>query len=554
MRIRKERENIQKSDTGNNARGRMRDAISLPEACNRAECPNNPGSRAGTHAMIRNQATGAGRNTPVSAKTRVFASISCKSGANNASTFRRGTKRIYGIACLVLALCLLTGAAGASINVWRVIVNPDGELVRDQTPVNATVLMDITSEGDFTFSDDNRVEMWTDLEDPVWTPVLSMEGVIIPLGVRTTRHIEFTPWELSYPSGTGLSMKVDLKGYAPNVTSTQEKTIVRVAEFTPNAIVNGTEVVKKRTVTYVEHPQRPVPDPTPSPDRALVSLSSTPPGAEVWEESVLKGTSPLDLPDVPAGTHTYRFSLPGYNDASLTVTVVSGQKLSLATGLSPASSPEVTIPGNLPPADTLSGDPSPGSLRITSEPAGALVYLDGELAGSTPFTPDELSPGVHSIKAVLPGFEDYSGTVEVVQGRDQTMVLNFGRSSQDSNGAGGVLFTSSPPGADVTIDGTLRGITPISLTDLTRGSHSVRMSLPFFEDYTSTFRYTGEPVEISGSFSLGRLKFPGFGFITGLFSGIALPGSGAGKETGSASASDKQKAYDELVSQMDSGD
>ena len=424
MRIRKERENIQKWDTGNDARGRIRDAFSLPEACNRAERRNNPGGRAGIHAMIRYQATGAGPDTPVSAKTGVTQK-SFKEGVNDAPTGGGGTKRIYGIICLVLALCLLAGAAGASINVWRVIVNPDGELVRDQTPVNATVLMDITSEGDFTFSDDNRVEMWTDLEDPVWTPVLSREGVIIPLGVRTTKHIEFTPWELSYPSGTGLSMKVEMKGYAPNVTSTQEKTIVRVAEFTPNAIVNGTEVNVKRTVTYVEHPRRPVPDPTPSPDRALVSLSSTPPGAEVWEDSVLKGTTPLDLADVPAGTHTYRFTLPGYYDGTLTVTVVSGQKLSLATGLSRASSPEVTTPGNSSPADTLSGDPSPGSFMITSEPAGALVYLDDELAGSTPFTPDELSPGVHSIKAVLPGFEDYTGTVEVVQGRDQTMVTEF---------------------------------------------------------------------------------------------------------------------------------
>jgi hypothetical protein len=280
---------------------------------------------------------------------------------------------------------------------------------------------------------------------------------------------------------------------------------------------------------------------------ALVSLSSTPPGTEVREGGFLKGITPLVLPDVPAGNHTYKFSHPGYDSAEITVTVVASQELTLATVLSPSSLAPM-------PGDTLAGAASPGSLTLASDPPGALVYIDDELAGTTPFIPENLSPGTHSLKASLAGYVDYTGTVEFVSGKEQTVMLKFSQPLPDSAGATGVLFTSSPPGADVKIDGTIRGITPISITDISRGTHSVTMSLPFFGDYDSTFRYTGEPLEITGKFSLSNLEFPEFGFITGLFSGISLPGSGAGEDAGPGPASDKQKAYEELVAQMDSGD
>ena len=57
-----------------------------------------------------------------------------------------------------------------------------------------------------------------------------------------------------------------------------------------------------------------------------------------------------------------------------------------------------------------------------------------------------------------------------------------------------VDFTSQPEGADVILDGTLRGVTPIALTDVAPGSHSVRFELKnhepsdqFFTAQSATF-------------------------------------------------------------------
>ncbi len=67
-------------------------------------------------------------------------------------------------------------------------------------------------------------------------------------------------------------------------------------------------------------------------------------------------------------------------------------------------------PAALPPAT------GPGSLQVLSRPAGAQVFLDGRVVGTTPLTIPDVSAGRHDIRLELPGFNRWATTVEVSAG------------------------------------------------------------------------------------------------------------------------------------------
>lgn len=75
------------------------------------------------------------------------------------------------------------------------------------------------------------------------------------------------------------------------------------------------------------------------------------------------------------------------------------------------------IPGPNPdpvPASATVPPVTMGSLRITSEPAGASIWLDGkDLNAKTPVTLENVERGKHAVKLVLKGFETFDGQVDV---------------------------------------------------------------------------------------------------------------------------------------------
>ncbi|MCK4761725.1 MAG: PEGA domain-containing protein [Candidatus Aminicenantes bacterium] len=67
-----------------------------------------------------------------------------------------------------------------------------------------------------------------------------------------------------------------------------------------------------------------------------------------------------------------------------------------------------------------------GSLRITSEPAQAAVYLDGDEVGKTPLKIEKCLKGEHDLKAKLKGYETASQkvTVNAAEESEAHLVLN----------------------------------------------------------------------------------------------------------------------------------
>jgi len=62
-----------------------------------------------------------------------------------------------------------------------------------------------------------------------------------------------------------------------------------------------------------------------------------------------------------------------------------------------------------------------GSVRVTSIPPGAGVYLDDEYHGTTPVTIRAVPAGSHTVEVREPGYESWSSPVTVTGGSDVTL-------------------------------------------------------------------------------------------------------------------------------------
>jgi TonB family protein len=159
----------------------------------------------------------------------------------------------------------------------------------------------------------------------------------------------------------------------------------------------------------------PIPEPTPAeaepssppfaaetpapPASGALLVESEPPGARVRVDGQVRGETPLDLPDMPLGTHRVRVELRGYEPQSREVTLDAA---------GPSAELRLTL--------TRTAAAAFGAVDVLSTPAGARVSLDGRVVDRTPLTIPKLKPGKHAIELTLEGHEPWTGSVDVAAG------------------------------------------------------------------------------------------------------------------------------------------
>ena len=147
----------------------------------------------------------------------------------------------------------------------------------------------------------------------------------------------------------------------------------------------------------------------------------------------------------------------------------------------------VLKPGEAPPPPTSEREPKSEAappkrfpLYIDSDPAGVPVYLDGDYRGDTPLTV-WVSPGHHELR--LPGplcRLGWTGSVEVL--RETRLEIPLKR-IRDCRGT--VRVRSTPSGADVYVDGSFRGRTPLSLTLAGGVRHRLKIAKEGYEPWSA---------------------------------------------------------------------
>ena len=195
-----------------------------------------------------------------------------------------------------------------------------------------------------------------------------------------------------------------------------------------------------------------------------ILVESSPTGAIISINGVNQGHAPVTLRDLWPGSYRITATMDGYEEYTTTTTISGPTLSSVYCPLVPLST------GNL--------------IRISSSPASAGVYLDGDFRGQTPLTLGSPVSGSHTIRLTLDGYNDWKTTIDASAGGPTTLSVTMvpGSSSEDK----GLNVTSDPAGATVMLDGVARGKTPLMLNSLAAGIHILEIEASGYIPWKST--------------------------------------------------------------------
>lgn len=112
--------------------------------------------------------------------------------------------------------------------------------------------------------------------------------------------------------------------------------------------------------------------------------------------------------------------------------------------------------------------PSTGTVVVNTDPSGAAVVVDGQAHGTTPMTAT-LNVGPHTIEISQDGVRR-TMTVNVTA---NAQISQFVEMPKAAAGTGDLQVRSDPSGVKVSVDGQLRGMSPVTVQNLAPGSHTV---------------------------------------------------------------------------------
>ena len=117
----------------------------------------------------------------------------------------------------------------------------------------------------------------------------------------------------------------------------------------------------------------------------------------------------------------------------------------------------------------------PGTIEIISVPKQAMVHIDGEKKGLTPYIANDLLVGEHTLKIHKEGYEDHIQTFTIESGPNKSIGVALVKMTD-------ATITSKPKGATLYVDGELTGTTPFE-GELPTGKHLLQLKLLGYADW-----------------------------------------------------------------------
>ncbi len=200
-----------------------------------------------------------------------------------------------------------------------------------------------------------------------------------------------------------------------------------------------------------------------TPATGSIFANSDPMRASITIDGIaLQFSTPATYPGLDPGFHVVALNLTGYQDYSETVQVTAGSTTTVYAVLSPIL-------------------PTTGDLSVSSEPAGAALYLDSVYKGTTPVLVTGIAPGGHTVNVSKTGYVDYVQTINIVAGG----VAYLSPVLSPVPTTGDLASDSIPQGASLYVDNVYRGLTPVNTTGLSPGAHALKFSL---SGYMNSFK------------------------------------------------------------------
>lgn len=122
----------------------------------------------------------------------------------------------------------------------------------------------------------------------------------------------------------------------------------------------------------------------------------------------------------------------------------------------------------------LNREPGPGRLHVETEPPEAVVSIDGQQAGTSPYTGD-VAPGEHTLEVANDGYKTIQQQLQLDPGQQLSLKLAL-QQAQAGQVPPLLAVASDPQGASLFVDGRLIGPTPIKARS-TPGPHEIKLAL-----------------------------------------------------------------------------
>ena len=173
-------------------------------------------------------------------------------------------------------------------------------------------------------------------------------------------------------------------------------------------------------------------------------------GAQLFVDGAPVGTVPARV-EVPAGKHRIEVKKAGYVDFADTADVAEGDQRQMVIDLQQAV--------------------KKGALLVTSDQPGADVFLDGVRKDSTPALLSDIPEGQHSLE-VKKDQLSWKQIVTVVGNQQQKIVAQLAPAGP---AVGNLRIVCSVPGAEVWIDGEMKGTVNSTIQGVPVGEHIVEV-------------------------------------------------------------------------------
>jgi len=289
----------------------------------------------------------------------------------------------------------------------------------------------------------------------------SPTGATLYLGDRTCGVVARTPWSGSVQAGP-MVVILELNGYDPLVRTLAVAGGSSAELFVPlqRIEIGGIEVRA---------------DADPQVAGAPISVDGQPQGA-------VPATVKLR-----AGRHLVEIAKPGFEPFTEWVTIEEGRTLALLPTLHAVvvAKARIVIDADVPQAE---------------------VFFDGTRRGTTPIAINDLPLGVHDVEVRKAGAQTWKRSLMLPAGT--TLVRAELAASLPKNPDHAILhITSKPSTAEVSIDGTVAGLTPLA-PQLAPGDHWIQVRSPGYVTFEQKLALSaGESKTITATLvRAGRIK------------------------------------------------
>lgn len=194
-----------------------------------------------------------------------------------------------------------------------------------------------------------------------------------------------------------------------------------------------------------------------TPNWADVSITSSPPGAEILLDDEPTGAVTPATIEALAGEHEIRLRLPGHKPHRQRILVAPEEVVTLPTY-------------TLQQAD--------GVISVTTRPAGAGVTLNGRFQGESPLELAVRSGTAYRVQVFKAGYQSVERSLTLKTGEERSLNLDLSRQMGD------VVVTVEPPEAEIFVNGERRGRGSETLT-LPTATHQLSVRLAGYAGYES---------------------------------------------------------------------